>query len=89
MTPVFGGSDCSVGRKSSNWVIKVKLCWGSTATGTRLRGEAKTGDGKEEKVEVYSLGDFPFDRVDMLTLILVGNRSTFVEDRFVVTPRGY
>ncbi len=44
---------------------------------------------KEETVEVHSLGKFPVDRVDMLTLILVGNSTTFYQDGYVVTPRGY
>ncbi len=44
---------------------------------------------KEEKVEVYSLGDVPIDQIDMLTLILVGNSTSFCQDGYVVTPRGY
>ncbi len=43
----------------------------------------------EEKVEVYKLGSLPIGRVDMLTLLLVGNSMSFVEDGYVVTPRGY
>ena len=44
---------------------------------------------KEEKVHVHCLGDFPVDQVDMLTLILVGNSTSFYQDGYVVTPRGY
>ena len=44
---------------------------------------------KEEKVQVHRLGDFPVDQVDMLTLILVGNSTSFYQDGYVVTPRGY
>tara|TARA_E500000331_G_scaffold12297_1_gene11165 strand:- start:509 stop:1837 length:1329 start_codon:yes stop_codon:yes gene_type:complete len=44
---------------------------------------------KEEKVQVHCLGDFPVDQVDMLTLILVGNSTSFYQDGYVVTPRGY
>ena len=43
----------------------------------------------EEKVQVHCLGDFPVDQVDMLTLILVGNSTSFYQDGYVVTPRGY
>ena len=42
-----------------------------------------------EQVQLHSLGSLPIDRVDMLTLVLIGNRSTFVRDGRMVTPRGY
>ena len=43
----------------------------------------------DEEVEVHTLGSFPIERVDMLTLLLVGNSSSFVKEGFVITPRGY
>nr|WP_036919777.1 MULTISPECIES: precorrin-3B C(17)-methyltransferase [unclassified Prochlorococcus] len=43
----------------------------------------------DEKIEVHTLGNFPVDRVDMLSLILVGNTTSFFQDEYVVTPRGY
>ena len=43
----------------------------------------------DEQVEVYELGSFPVDIVDMLTIILVGNSSSYIKEGFVVTPRGY
>ncbi len=43
----------------------------------------------DERVEFHMLGSLPIDRVDMLTLILVGNSSSFVKEGFVITPRGY
>ncbi|MEB3165084.1 MAG: precorrin-3B C(17)-methyltransferase [Cyanobacteriota bacterium] len=43
----------------------------------------------EERVELHSLGALPVAAVDMLTLVLVGNRSSYVRDGRMVTPRGY
>ncbi|WP_269621857.1 precorrin-3B C(17)-methyltransferase [Prochlorococcus marinus] len=43
----------------------------------------------EEEVKVYTLESVPIDRVNMLTVLLVGNSDSFVNDGYVVTPRGY
>lgn len=43
----------------------------------------------EEALSLHTLGTLPEDQVDMLTLVLVGNRSTRVQDGRMVTPRGY
>ncbi len=43
----------------------------------------------EEALSLHTLGSLPEDRVDMLTLVLVGNSSTWVQDGRMVTPRGY
>ena len=43
----------------------------------------------EEALSLHTLGSLPEDQVDMLTLVLVGNSSTRVQDGRMVTPRGY
>ncbi len=43
----------------------------------------------EEMLSLHTLGSLPEDQVDMLTLVLVGNSSTRVQDGRMVTPRGY
>jgi cobalt-precorrin 5A hydrolase/precorrin-3B C17-methyltransferase len=43
----------------------------------------------EEKVELWSLETLPVERVDMLTLVLIGNSSSRIQDGWMVTPRGY
>ncbi len=43
----------------------------------------------QQKVEVIELGQLTNDRVDMLTLVIVGNRETRRVGRWVYTPRGY
>lgn len=43
----------------------------------------------EETLSLHTLGSLPEDQVDMLTLVLIGNSSTRVQDGRMVTPRGY
>jgi cobalt-precorrin 5A hydrolase/precorrin-3B C17-methyltransferase len=43
----------------------------------------------EEQVSLHSLGDLPVNQVDMLTLVLIGNSSSYSRDGRMVTPRGY
>ena len=42
-----------------------------------------------EEVRLHTLASLPVEEVDMLTVVLVGNSSTFVQDGRMVTPRGY
>ena len=44
---------------------------------------------REEELSLHTLADLPLERVDMLTLVLIGNSSTYVQDGLMVTPRGY
>lgn len=43
----------------------------------------------EEAVSLHRLGSLPIEQVDMLTLVLVGNSSSYLQDGKMVTPRGY
>lgn len=43
----------------------------------------------EEQVSLHSLGTLPVAQVDMLTLVLIGNSSSYSRDGRMVTPRGY
>jgi cobalt-precorrin 5A hydrolase/precorrin-3B C17-methyltransferase len=43
----------------------------------------------EEAVSLHSLGSLPIEQVDMLTLVLVGNSSSYLQDGKMMTPRGY
>jgi cobalt-precorrin 5A hydrolase/precorrin-3B C17-methyltransferase len=44
---------------------------------------------REEQVDLHTLATLPVEEVDMLTLVLIGNRSTYMCDGRMVTPRGY
>ncbi len=43
----------------------------------------------EENVQVYTLETLPFNQVDMLTILIVGNSQSFVKNNKFLTPRGY
>ena len=43
----------------------------------------------EEQVSLHRLGNLPVEQVDMLTLVLIGNSSSYLRDGRMVTPRGY
>jgi cobalt-precorrin 5A hydrolase / precorrin-3B C17-methyltransferase len=42
-----------------------------------------------ETVQLHTLVDLPVEEVDMLTLVLIGNSTSRVQDGRMVTPRGY
>ncbi|MGL5694795.1 MAG: precorrin-3B C(17)-methyltransferase [Peptostreptococcaceae bacterium] len=46
------------------------------------------GREKEEKF-VCTFGEMDFERVDMTTMVIIGNKSTFIEKDMMITPRGY
>lgn len=46
------------------------------------------GREKEEKL-IYTFGDMDFEKVDMTTMVIIGNKSTFIKDDLMITPRGY
>lgn len=44
-------------------------------------------DGNEKKVTILS--DIDYDFVDMKTMLIIGNSSTYVKGESIITPRGY
>lgn len=42
-----------------------------------------------EEVKITNLGEMLDYRIDMLTTIIIGNSETYVNGRFMITPRGY
>jgi cobalt-precorrin 5A hydrolase/precorrin-3B C17-methyltransferase len=42
-----------------------------------------------ESVKFHCLADLPVEQVDMLTLVLIGNSTSRLQDGRMVTPRGY
>ncbi len=44
---------------------------------------------QEENVSICRLDELAVETVDMLTVLVIGNSSSRVEDRYMVTPRGY
>lgn len=46
------------------------------------------GRNKEEKF-ICTFEDMDFERVDMTTMVIIGNKSTFIHNNLMITPRGY
>ncbi|PWI32248.1 precorrin-3B C(17)-methyltransferase [Vibrio albus] len=52
-------------------------------------GIVKEAGRRKEAKWITTFGDMDFELVDMRTLVIVGNQSTYVEQGLMVTPRGY
>ena len=44
-------------------------------------------DGEESKIT--TLGNIDYEFIDMMTMVIVGNKNSFVKNEKIVTPRGY
>lgn len=52
-------------------------------------GIVKDSRRDEEEVILTTLAELPFDRVDMTTMVIIGNSSSYRFMNYIVTPRGY
>lgn len=52
-------------------------------------GLAKDVGRKEEEAILTSIADLDETKVDMTTVVLVGNKETYISDNRMITPRGY
>ncbi|WP_413391740.1 precorrin-3B C(17)-methyltransferase [Prochlorococcus marinus] len=43
----------------------------------------------EESIELHTLETLPFDQVDMLTILVIGNSQSVIKNNKFLTPRGY
>ncbi len=43
----------------------------------------------EESIEIHTLESLPFNQVDMLTIVIIGNSQSFFKNNRFLTPRGY
>ena len=46
------------------------------------------GREKEEKF-ICTFENMDFERVDMTTMVIIGNKSTYIDKDLMITPRGY
>lgn len=46
------------------------------------------GRANEDKF-ICTFENMDFERVDMTTMVIIGNKSTFIHDDLMITPRGY
>lgn len=49
----------------------------------------KSAGRKKQEKWLTTLGDMDFEPVDMTSLVIVGNKATYVQDGLMITPRGY
>lgn len=52
-------------------------------------GIVKNAGREGEEVYVCTFEDVNFEICDMSTMVIVGNKSTFIDDGKIITPRGY
>lgn len=52
-------------------------------------GIVKNAGREGEEVYVCTFEDMNFEICDMSTMVIVGNKSTFIDDGKIITPRGY
>ena len=43
----------------------------------------------EENIEIHTLESLPFNQVDMLTILVIGNSQSVIKNNKFLTPRGY
>jgi len=43
----------------------------------------------DESIEIHTLATLPFDQVDMLTILVIGNSQSVIKNNRFLTPRGY
>ena len=69
------------------------------ANAFKIMGEFKDGStpvgivkdvGREDQEKfICTFDTMDFERVDMTTMVIIGNRSTYIHDDLMITPRGY
>ena len=52
-------------------------------------GIVRNATRADEEVVISTLEHFTDEKIDMFTVIIIGNSQTFSRDGFIVTPRGY
>jgi precorrin-3B C17-methyltransferase len=52
-------------------------------------GVVKAAGRKKEQKWLTTFGEMDFEPVDMTSLVIVGNKTTFIRDGLMITPRGY
>lgn len=52
-------------------------------------GVVKAAARKKEEKWITTFGEMEYDRVDMTSLVIVGNQSTYISNDLMITPRGY
>ncbi len=73
-----------------NWQLKkaVDLLLESRKSSTPVAIARQLGRS-EESIEIYTLESLPFHKVDMLSILIIGNSQSVIKNNRFLTPRGY
>ena len=73
-----------------NWQLKraIELCLGHRPGNTPVLIGRQVGRENQSK-SFFSLDSMPFQDIDMLSIIIIGNSKTTLVDEIFLTPRGY
>ncbi len=54
-------------------------------------GIVKGASRENEEIKITTLGDLPeyYEFIDMQTIVIIGNSSSYINGNWIVTPRGY
>lgn len=52
-------------------------------------GVVKSAGRKKQEKWLTTLGEMDFAPVDMTSLVIVGNKATYIDNGLMITPRGY
>lgn len=42
-----------------------------------------------EEITLATIDTIDYEKIDMKTMVIVGNKTTYVENGYMITPRGY
>ena len=73
-----------------NWQLKsaIDLCLKSRKGDTPVLIARQVGRENQSK-NFSTLNTIPFEEIDMLSIIIIGNSQTTLNDEIFLTPRGY
>lgn len=52
-------------------------------------GIVRNSGRPDTKITITTLDSINFDEIDMKTVLIIGNKATYVEEGYMITPRGY
>jgi precorrin-3B C17-methyltransferase len=52
-------------------------------------GIVKNSGREGREISFATVGDIDFEKIDMMTVLIIGNRETYFKDGSIITPRGY
>ena len=73
-----------------NWQLKsaINLCLKSKKVNTPVLIARQVGRENQSR-KFFNLNNIPFKEIDMLSIIIIGNSKTTLNDEILITPRGY